>query len=98
MLPDDVNGEFAQQRAIYKKPLTTNEVFRELISQRLAQGFQLVLLNQNEQPNSNGLLSRKCTNEEESESYVLSIGRIFHKIFLSGNAIAVTRYRPRYGL
>jgi hypothetical protein len=32
-----VNADFAQQRAIYKKPLTTAEVFKELVSQRLAQ-------------------------------------------------------------
>lgn len=37
LLPDDVNADFAQQRAIYKKPLTTTEVFKELVSQRLAQ-------------------------------------------------------------
>lgn len=37
LLPDDVNTDFAQQRAIYKKPLTTAEVFKELVSQRLAQ-------------------------------------------------------------
>lgn len=37
LLPDDVNADFAQNRAIYKKPLTTNEVFKELVSQRLAQ-------------------------------------------------------------
>lgn len=37
LLPDDVNADFAQNRAVYKKPLTTNEVFKELVSQRLAQ-------------------------------------------------------------
>lgn len=37
LLPDDVNADFAQRRAIYKKPLTTREVFKELVSQRLAQ-------------------------------------------------------------
>lgn len=43
LLPDDVNADFAQRRAIYKKPLTTSEVFRELVSQRLAQVFYLIL-------------------------------------------------------
>ncbi|CAH1990123.1 unnamed protein product [Acanthoscelides obtectus] len=33
---------------------------------------------------------------EEDESYFLSIGRLFHKISLSGNTISVTRYRPRH--
>lgn len=37
LLPDDVNADFAQNRAIYKDPLTTMEVFKELVSQRLAQ-------------------------------------------------------------
>lgn len=37
LLPDSVNAEYAANRAIYRKPLTTEEVFRELISQRLAQ-------------------------------------------------------------
>lgn len=37
LLPDDVNADFAQNRAIYKEPLTTMEVFKELVSQRLAQ-------------------------------------------------------------
>lgn len=37
LLPDDVNADFAQNRAIYKEPLSTKEVFRELVSQRLAQ-------------------------------------------------------------
>lgn len=39
LLPDDVNADFAQNRAIYKKPLTTMEVFKELVSQRLAQVY-----------------------------------------------------------
>ena len=45
LLPDDVNTDFAQQRAIYKKPLTTAEVFKELVSQRLAQVILVNLVN-----------------------------------------------------
>lgn len=37
LLPEGVNDDYAQNRAIYRKPLTTEEVFLELISQRLAQ-------------------------------------------------------------
>jgi DEP domain-containing protein 5 len=37
LLPELVNGEIAQNRAIYMKPLSTEEVFKELVSQRLAQ-------------------------------------------------------------
>jgi hypothetical protein len=40
-----VNADFAQQRAIYKKPLTTAEVFKELVSQRLAQVCFNLLMN-----------------------------------------------------
>lgn len=39
LLPDDVNADFARNRAIYKEPLTTMEVFKELVSQRLAQVY-----------------------------------------------------------
>lgn len=105
LLPDDVNADFAQQRVNNKKPLSTVEVFKELVSQRLAQGFQLILLpNCNEQlftssqivSNTGSLLRKRPVETEDSETYHLSIGRIFHKISLSGNAITVTRYRPRY--
>lgn len=45
LLPDDVNADYAQQRAIYKKPLTTAEVFKELVSQRLAQVLDKLKIN-----------------------------------------------------
>ncbi|XP_071633738.1 GATOR complex protein Iml1 isoform X7 [Temnothorax longispinosus] len=107
LLPDDVNADFAQQRAIYKKPLTTVEVFKELVSQRLAQGFQLIILpslNKN-QSNATGtnpvpaistVIRGRQTESEPKEEYLLSIGRIFHKISLFDNSITVTRYRPRH--
>ncbi|EAT34884.1 AAEL012917-PA, partial [Aedes aegypti] len=104
LLPDDVNAEFAQNRAIYKKPLSTEEVFRELVSQRLAQGFQLIVLpektstNPQQAPCSSFQSSvlRIRPPQEPSQEYLLSIGRIFHKISLSGSVITVTRYRPRH--
>ncbi|XP_039311231.1 GATOR complex protein Iml1 isoform X6 [Solenopsis invicta] len=107
LLPDDVNADFAQQRAIYKKPLTTVEVFKELVSQRLAQGFQLIILpslnkNQNSATGSNTIptistvIRGRQTESEPKEEYLLSIGRIFHKISLFDNSITVTRYRPRH--
>lgn len=43
LLPDDVNADYASSRAVYQKPLSTHEVYKELISQRLAQGFQLII-------------------------------------------------------
>ncbi|XP_012282674.1 GATOR complex protein DEPDC5 isoform X2 [Orussus abietinus] len=107
LLPDDVNADFAQQRAIYRKPLTTAEVFKELVSQRLAQGFQLIILppndkNQAATPGSNtvppisSVMRGRQAESEPREEYFLSIGRIFHKISLCGNCITVTRYRPRH--
>ncbi|KAL0272635.1 UNVERIFIED_CONTAM: hypothetical protein PYX00_005527 [Menopon gallinae] len=107
LLPDDVNADFAQHRAIYKKPLTTREVFKELVSQRLAQGFQLIVLPSAAKPSQTMIMSAAQGNVvslvrsppsavEESEEYLLSIGRIFHKISLSGSSITVTRYRPRH--
>ncbi|CAD6220392.1 GSCOCG00005035001-RA-CDS [Cotesia congregata] len=106
LLPDDVNADFAQQRAIYKKPLTTAEVFKELVSQRLAQGFQLIILptnNKNQltkqdigiKSHISSVMRGRQTDSEPKEEYLLSIGRIFHKISLCGNCITVTRYRPR---
>lgn len=103
LVPDSVYADFAQPRGTYKKPLTTDEVFRELISQRLAQGFQLILMTPNRIDKSSGTscgqqvrtnLLRKSPTEND-ETYYLSIGRLFHKISLLGNTISVTRYRPR---
>lgn len=37
LLPDDVNADFMKHRAVQRKPLSTEEVFKELVSQRLAQ-------------------------------------------------------------
>ncbi|XP_046613786.1 GATOR complex protein Iml1 isoform X1 [Neodiprion virginianus] len=107
LLPDDVNADFAQLRAIYKKPLNTAEVFKELVSQRLAQGFQLIILppankTQATTPGSkppaplSSLMRGMQVESEPKEEYLLSIGRIFHKISLCGNSITVTRYRPRH--
>lgn len=103
LLPDSVNADFAQQRSVCKKPLTTVEVFKELISQRLAQGFQLILMPQNAENHScmpaaktsNSVVRNRPAEVEACESYFLSIGRLFHKISLLGNTISVTRYRPR---
>lgn len=102
LLPDSVIADYGQQRATYKKPLSTYEVFQELISQRLAQGFQLILMPNNQDvsngmqtvPSVRGPVVRKNPPLSE-ESYYLSIGRLFHKISRSGNTISVTRYRPR---
>ncbi|XP_049866618.1 GATOR complex protein Iml1 isoform X2 [Pectinophora gossypiella] len=109
LLPDDVNADFAQNRAIYKEPLTTMEVFKELVSQRLAQGFQLIVgVNENDMIESHcpstpvppvSKVAPQCgklTNSAPTKRFLLSIGRIFHKLTLVGSTITVTRYRPRH--
>lgn len=37
LLPEDVNAEVAMQRAVYRQPLSTLEVFYQMICQRLSQ-------------------------------------------------------------
>jgi hypothetical protein len=102
LLPDDVNADYAQQRVVYRRPLTTREVFSELVSQRLAQGFQLIVQPKREktEKSTNPPHIRSSTYVQEgteaaSEEYFLSIGRVFHKITLDGSTIVVTRFRPR---
>jgi hypothetical protein len=87
IIPDDVNSISVndygqQQKASFRRPLETKEVFLELISQRLSQGFQVIIL--------------PHTYTSNSQEYMLSIGRIFHKIILKGSTITVTGYRPRH--
>jgi len=84
IIPDDVNcisDYVAQAKATSRPPLETKQVFYELISQRLGQGFQLIIL---------------TNKQQKDQEYLLSIGRIFHKIVLKGSTITVTGYRPRH--
>jgi len=99
LLPDDVNHDYAQSRAVYRKPLSTEEVCKEIVSQRLAQGFQLIVVDE-KPPTASGCSSGSAVqpvklSRETNKEYLLSIGRIFHKISLSGSVITVTGYRPR---
>ncbi|CRL03427.1 CLUMA_CG016236, isoform B [Clunio marinus] len=108
LLPDDVNADFMRHRAVQRKPLSTEEVFKELVSQRLAQGFQLIVLPEPPQqpsfaPCCGGSIQTKPSpsvvapvSPEHTKEFLLSIGRIFHKITLTGSEIKVTRYRPRH--
>ncbi|XP_052074227.1 GATOR complex protein Iml1-like isoform X2 [Mytilus californianus] len=109
LLPEDVNFDMNQSdsdKINPKKPLSTVQVFRELISSRLAQGFQIIVLPASTSPVSQSKLvpgqqysmglMRARPRQEPSEEYHLSIGRIFHKIRRVGSTITVTRYRPRH--
>lgn len=107
LLPDDVNSDYANSRAVYRKPLTTDQVFKEIVSARLAQGFQLIVLEDKAnnsppqapccggQKQKQSSLLKMIPPSEPTKEYLLSIGRIFHKISLSGSVITVTGYRPR---
>lgn len=124
LLPDDVNSDYymnppmtEDEKYYRKQPLSTKEVFKELISQRLAQGFQLItmpkatsvpqilgasqgshryILGSSPVVTHTSGLMRARPREEQTEEVYLSIGRIFHKLTLSGPTITVTRYRPRH--
>ncbi|XP_032596837.1 GATOR complex protein Iml1 isoform X4 [Drosophila grimshawi] len=119
LLPDDVNQDYATSRAVYRKPLSTEEVCKEIVSQRLAQGFQLIVVEEKPTTASSsnacsasgpGVGSGATTTNNQSTSavlpvkppcesnkeFLLSIGRIFHKISFSGSVITVTGYRPRH--
>lgn len=73
------------------------------------QGFQLIVgVNENEiieshcpstatpPPSKVAPQTNKLANLAPTKRYLLSIGRMFHKLTLIGSTITVTRYRPRF--
>lgn len=110
LLPEEHNSEIIQRRCYrgeedYKhhKPLTTLQVYQELICQRLQQGFQIITLpkdthsmNGTQNAPGHSVLRGHPPPSEEKEECRMSIGRIFHAISLSGPVITVTQYRPRH--
>lgn len=111
LLSEERSTEITQSRCYrgdedYKhhKPLTTEQVYQELVCQRLQQGFQIIKLppkphSANGAQNGPGhsvLRGHTPHNEEKQEECRMSIGRIFHTISLSGPVITVTQYRPRH--
>uniref|UniRef100_T1J2N4 DEP domain-containing protein n=1 Tax=Strigamia maritima TaxID=126957 RepID=T1J2N4_STRMM len=106
LLPEEVTLGIAQQTGGNVQPLATREVFDELVSQRLQQGFQQIVFQKQtltvcQVTNSPqvSFVARSSLHQPEVESnkeYFLSIGRIFHKVSLSGSTITVTCYRPRH--
>ncbi|XP_042884438.1 GATOR complex protein Iml1-like isoform X5 [Penaeus japonicus] len=104
LLPEDMN-----EHARGRKTLDTTQVFLELVSQRLAQGFQMIVRpvkvntqaavaigNSPRYAGVGSLMRTRSRTEETSQEYRLSIGRMFHKIRLCGSTITVTIYRPRH--
>jgi DEP domain-containing protein 5 len=103
LLPDDVNADFMRHRAVQRRPLDHSQVFNELVSQRLAQGFQLIILPDEQQysivGSGNSIQNKSLLNAsllDIPKIKLLSIGRIFHKITLTGSEIKVTRYRKLF--
>lgn len=81
-------------------------IISRVITNIAFKGFQLIILpslnkNQSNATGSNTVpaistvIRGRQTESEPKEEYLLSIGRIFHKISLFDNSITVTRYRPR---
>ena len=118
IVPDEINSDYASMSPLQKPALTTKEVFVELICQRLSQGFQLII-NQDDELSemikSDSITSQTQTSTisslslflsashtgtlnktRSSENFWLSIGKNFHHISLTGNAIDVVIYRPRH--
>nr|XP_011413842.2 GATOR complex protein DEPDC5 isoform X3 [Crassostrea gigas] len=116
LIPEDVNSEYyssppvTEDDKFYRRqPLSVTELFRELISQRLAQGFQIITKKKPpKQPldtmsvraspqfqHTSSLIRARPRSGPQEEIY-LSIGLIFHKLTLSGQTIQVTQYRPRH--
>lgn len=101
-------------------PLKTEQVFLEFVSQRLQQGFQVIMnpASQLQLQSSTPLqantpnLSKALDNPLDSKTkksvepvnqterlYVMSIGRIFHRLELDNNStVKVKTYRPRQSL
>ncbi|XP_013383589.1 GATOR complex protein DEPDC5 [Lingula anatina] len=108
LLPDVINSDISYECRSNKRPMTTMEVFKELIYQRFGQGFQVIVGPKNSSPNNQSDLStspmykgtasliRARSRTIQSEEYRLSIGRIYHKVNLTGPEITVVRYRPRH--
>ena len=88
---------------------TLREVFNEMIYQRVAQGFQIVIMPKVVPPQQISQGSRKPTFHKSSslltganiasvEEVTLSMGRLFHKLTLHVKDIVVRRYTPRHSL
>lgn len=106
LLPEDINMDFSVIRGSYKQPLTARDVFRELVSQRLSQGFQAIITPKKQTPSAidddkssrilTTPLKKKPVSSDRHAEQLLSIGRIFHRITMNESSITVTRYRPRH--
>ncbi|KAK6967840.1 DEP domain-containing protein 5 [Biomphalaria glabrata] len=116
LLPECVNAEIwsswprsptAEDKTllVYRRhPLTNRQVFLELISQRLGEGFQIITKKKSRNPPDSKESSAQSPSSQfmrtlardPKEEYYMSIGRIYHRLTLSGQTIKVMRFWPRH--
>uniref|UniRef100_A0A2R5L6X3 DEP domain-containing protein n=1 Tax=Ornithodoros turicata TaxID=34597 RepID=A0A2R5L6X3_9ACAR len=110
LVPEEHASEINQSRRYraeeeYKhhKPMSTLQVYQELICQRLQQGFQIIMLIKKPTPSNaarstpgSSVVRGHPDSTEQKEECRMSIGRIFHTMSLNGPVITVTQYRPRH--
>jgi len=96
MKPEEIQAE---KKLPNDQPSLSNaEVFLEMISQRLAQGFQIVLMSEkemNKREKQKSLILYGAQNLSPKMVIWLSIGGIFHKLTFKGKLISVVIYRPQ---
>lgn len=110
ILPEIVNSEYwmnqpcsADEKCYRKFPMDTEQLFMELISQRLSQGFQLIVLPKSFADSlfiavgrGAGFYRFPQNKNEDVEVCYLSIGRVYHRLTRIDNTVKVTRYMPRH--
>lgn len=106
LLPEDQSAELLQQRCYRGEddvknhsPLSTIQVYLELICQRLQQGFQIILFPKSDSNQQTSTPNKKRLNEDreyENREYAMSIGRIYHELKLEEPCIIITNYHPRH--
>lgn len=104
LLPEDQGAELLN-RVCYRGgedlrnhiPFSTQQVLEELTCQRLQQGFQLIIFPKGFKGSSFGSKNTDNTCNTGNTEYILSIGRIFHRLqLLDKRKIDVTQYKPRH--
>ncbi|XP_032803029.2 GATOR1 complex protein DEPDC5 isoform X2 [Petromyzon marinus] len=106
LLPDTFDADRSDEECV--KRLTTQQVYEEFISQRLMQGYQLIVQPRTSKTNvstpslplsssprfTKGIFSRALV--EEETHHWLSMGRNLHMVSLKDKKISVTRYLPKH--
>ncbi|XP_072043182.1 LOW QUALITY PROTEIN: GATOR1 complex protein DEPDC5-like [Amphiura filiformis] len=90
---------FPDDEARGNQKQTLEGTFHELLSQRLCQGFQLVLVPESVLASLQRWRHRQfLVSKPNNNEYILSMGRMFHKLALvrDQSTILVTMYKPRH--